>query len=139
MPRVPVVPIPDLAVAFLEAVAEGAYPVQQMAQRFDLTPEQASARSWRLRKSGWLPPGGYTEPGWLELAQAMVDERLDALMERELRQRSQLAARVRRAHAAVERERREAVRAQVPAQVKLRSVPTAPRTGRRESVLDLFG
>lgn len=132
--------------AFVECVAAGGTPVRDMVERFNLTPEQASKRSWRLRKSGWLPAGHYATPGWLEQAQAMVDERLDALMERELRQRAQLAKRLERTHNVLQRRRKEMTR--LPAQVRPARPtqllgPAAPssarRESRRDSVLDIFG
>lgn len=136
MPRQAVVPIPELAVAFLDAVENGRRPVLDMCEQFGLTYEQAEKRSWRLRKSGWLPRGWYTQDGWLEQAREMVSERLDLLADREDMAQVRLERRLRLLRAQLARE--QAAMTATPVQWRQpRANAAAPR--KNESVLDFFG
>jgi hypothetical protein len=131
MPRPALVPIADLAVVYVEAVEAGRKPYRVLMSEFGLTLEQVDKRAWRLRKSGWLPPGSTREEGWLATAKEILAERLDYLAAREQTQQELLETRLRRARAALERERKPLV----PRQYSLRKKEPVPAHG---SVLDLF-
>lgn len=134
MPRQALVPIPDLAVSFVNAVEEGRSPYRAWIEEFGLTLEQADKRSWRLRRSGWLPANSYRSEGWLPSARSILDERLEWLAERERAQDERLERRADALRRALEKERIAAAKSALPRQASARKTPTLSKN----SVLDLF-
>jgi hypothetical protein len=129
--------MPELAVAFIEAVEQGRAPVKDMRERFGFTAKEAEKRSWRLRQSGWLPRGCPTMGDWLTLAQEMVSARLDVLVERELARHARLERKLERTRHQLQREFAQASRP--PVQMRRNPKPRRSTASERASVLDVFG
>lgn len=131
MPRPALVPIPDLAVAYVHAVECGQSPYKVWREEFGLSTKQVDKRAWKLRQSGWLPPGSSRAENWLTLAKAILDERLAWMAERERIQDERLDRRLRILRAQLKREQVQPL----PAQYRPHKKPPQPANG---SVLDLF-